>query len=123
MQASGAFHRDFTGSTRDGASISQSVGSSPIVERPVRVLLLFSDTGGGHRSAAEALIEAWRAEHPGRVDADMVDVFRGYTPFPFNQAPRTYPFTIRYFPPLYAATFYGSDSPGRARALACASYP
>jgi 1,2-diacylglycerol 3-beta-galactosyltransferase len=30
----------------------------------MRLLLLFSDTGGGHRSAAEALIEAWRAEHP-----------------------------------------------------------
>jgi 1,2-diacylglycerol 3-beta-galactosyltransferase len=94
-----------------------------MMNRPVRVLLLFSDTGGGHRSAAEALIEAWRADHPGRVRADMVDVFRGYTPFPFNQAPRTYPFTIRYFPPLYAATFYGSDSPRRATALACASYP
>src|SRR5262245_44598280 len=90
---------------------------------PTRVLLLFSDTGGGHRSAAEALIEAWRAEQPGRVEADMVDVFRGYTPFPFNQAPRTYPLGVRYFPPLYAATFYGSDSPRRARALACASYP
>jgi 1,2-diacylglycerol 3-beta-galactosyltransferase len=94
-----------------------------VINLPLRVLLLFSDTGGGHRSAAEALIEAWRAEHPERVEADMVDVFRGYTPFPFNQAPRTYPFTVRYFPPLYAATFYGSDSPRRARALACASYP
>jgi len=90
---------------------------------PTRVLVLFSDTGGGHRSAAEALIEAWRAEEPGRVEADMVDVFRGYTPFPFNQAPRTYPFAVRYFPPLYAATFYGSDSPRRAKALAYASYP
>jgi 1,2-diacylglycerol 3-beta-galactosyltransferase len=94
-----------------------------MMEPPLRILLLFSDTGGGHRSAAEALIEAWNADHPGEVDVDMVDVFRAYTPFPFNQTPRTYPFTVRYLRPLYAATFYGSDGPRRAGALACASYP
>jgi 1,2-diacylglycerol 3-beta-galactosyltransferase len=94
-----------------------------MVKSPLRILLLFSDTGGGHRSAAEALIEAWQAEHPGQVKADMVDVFRSYTPFPFNQAPRTYPFTVRYLRSLYAATFHGSDGPRRARALALASYP
>lgn len=93
------------------------------MEQPIRILLLFSDTGGGHRSAAEALIEAWDAEYPVLVKAEMVDVFRAYTPFPFNQTPRTYPFTVRYLRPLYAATFYGSDGPRRAGALACASYP
>jgi 1,2-diacylglycerol 3-beta-galactosyltransferase len=94
-----------------------------MTDLPVRILLLFSDTGGGHRSAAEALIEAWRAEHPGQVEADMVDVFRDYTPFPFNKTLRTYPFTVRYLCPLYAATFYGSDGRRRAGTLAGASYP
>jgi 1,2-diacylglycerol 3-beta-galactosyltransferase len=93
------------------------------MEKPVRILLLFSDTGGGHRSAAEALIEAWHDEFPGQVQAEMVDVFRAYTPFPFNQTPRTYPFTVRYLRPLYAATFYGSDGPRRTGALARTSYP
>jgi 1,2-diacylglycerol 3-beta-galactosyltransferase len=91
-------------------------------DRPLRLLLLFSDTGGGHRSAAEALVEAWRAEHPGRVEADMVDVFRHYTPFPFNRFGPSYPWVVKYFSRAYAATFHRSDSPSRARALARAAY-
>jgi 1,2-diacylglycerol 3-beta-galactosyltransferase len=86
--------------------------------RPLRLLLLFSDTGGGHRSAAEALIEAWRAEHPGQVEADMVDVFRHYTPFPFNRFGPSYPWIVKHFSRAYAATFHRSDSPTRARAVA-----
>jgi 1,2-diacylglycerol 3-beta-galactosyltransferase len=92
-------------------------------ERPLRLLLLFSDTGGGHRSAAEALIEAWRAEHPDRVVAEMVDVFRHYTPFPFNRFGPSYPWVVRHFSRAYAATFRRSDAPTRARALARAAYP
>ena len=30
-----------------------------------RIVFLFSDTGGGHRSAAEAIIEALQLEYPG----------------------------------------------------------
>jgi 1,2-diacylglycerol 3-beta-galactosyltransferase len=88
----------------------------------VRLLLLFSDTGGGHRSAAEALVETWRAEHPGRVTADMVDVFRDYTPFPFNRFGPSYPWIVKHFSRAYAATFHRSDAPTRARALARAVY-
>jgi 1,2-diacylglycerol 3-beta-galactosyltransferase len=88
----------------------------------LRVLVLFSDTGGGHRSAAEALIEAWQAEHPGRVAADMVDVFRGYTPFPFNRFGPSYPWVVRHCGRAYAAVFHRSDSPRRARAVMRAVY-
>ncbi len=90
---------------------------------PLRVLLLFSDTGGGHRSAAEALCEAWRADHPGRVKADMVDVFRYYTPFPFNRFGPSYPWVVKYFSRAYSTTFHRSDAPTRARAIARAVYP
>jgi 1,2-diacylglycerol 3-beta-galactosyltransferase len=91
-------------------------------ERPLRLLLLFSDTGGGHRSAAEALVEAWHAEHPGRVEADMVDVFRHYTPFPFNRFGPSYPWVVKYFSRAYASTFRRTDSAARARATARAVY-
>jgi len=93
-----------------------------LADRPLRLLLLFSDTGGGHRSAAEALIEAWHADHPGRVVTDMVDVFRHYTPFPFNRFGPSYPWIVKYFSRVYAATFHRSDTPTRARALARAAY-
>src|SRR5579871_6504527 len=95
---------------------------APLAGRQLRVLLLFSDTGGGHRSAAEALIEAWDAEYPGRVAAEMVDVFRRYTPFPFNRFGPSYPWVVRHCGPAYAAAFHGSDTPRRARALMRAAY-
>lgn len=58
-------------------------------ERP-KILFLFSDTGGGHRSAAEALIEALNLEFPGRFDTEMVDIFR-HAPSPLHLAIPTYP--------------------------------
>jgi 1,2-diacylglycerol 3-beta-galactosyltransferase len=90
--------------------------------RPLRVLLLFSDTGGGHRSVAEALIEAWAADHSGQVTASMVDVFRHYTPFPFNRFGPTYPWLVNHCGGAYQATFYATDSPRRASAVARLCY-
>jgi 1,2-diacylglycerol 3-beta-galactosyltransferase len=94
----------------------------PTEERPLQLLLLFSDTGGGHRSAAEALIESWRAEHPGRVAVEMVDVFRHHTPFPFSRFGPSYPWIVRYFSRIYGSVFHKSDSPARARVVAKAVY-
>jgi 1,2-diacylglycerol 3-beta-galactosyltransferase len=88
----------------------------------LRVLLLFSDTGGGHRSAAEALLEAWETEHPGRVQAEMVDVFRSYTPFPFNRFGTSYPWLVKYCCRGYGAAYRCSDTPRRAQVLARACY-
>ncbi len=95
---------------------------SEMFDRPVRVLLLFSDTGGGHRSAAEALVEAWSADHPGQVTPTMVDFFRDYTPFPFNRFGPSYPLVVKHFARAYAATFYASDTPRRAAAVMRACY-
>jgi 1,2-diacylglycerol 3-beta-galactosyltransferase len=87
----------------------------------LRILVLFADTGGGHRSAAEALIEAWQAEHRERVQAQMVDLFRAM-PFPFNQMGPSYPGMIRYASRLYGGGFRCSDGPRRAWAIARAGY-
>jgi len=59
-------------------------------EQP-HVLFLFSDTGGGHRSAAEAIIEAINLDFPGRISTEMVDFFKEYAPPPFDLAPEFYP--------------------------------
>ncbi len=50
------------------------------------VLFLFSDTGGGHRSAAQAIIEALEVYYPGRVTTEMLDFFIEYAPPPFDMA-------------------------------------
>jgi 1,2-diacylglycerol 3-beta-galactosyltransferase len=55
------------------------------------IVFLFSDTGGGHRSAANAIIEALELEFPGRFTTEMVDFFKDYAPPPLNFAGPTYP--------------------------------
>jgi len=92
-------------------------------KRPLRILVLFSDTGGGHRSAAEALLDAWREEHPGRVQADMVDVLHDHTSFPFNRSGPLYSWMLAHCRWGYKAAYRLTDSPRRATAFAVASYP
>ncbi len=54
-------------------------------DRTPKILVLFSDTGGGHRSAAQAVIEVLEEKHSGEFALDMVDVFKAYAPYPLNQ--------------------------------------
>jgi 1,2-diacylglycerol 3-beta-galactosyltransferase len=62
----------------------------PQPEKP-QIVFLFSDTGGGHRSGAEAIIEAINLEYPDQYAMEMVDIFREYAPSPLNKAPEFYP--------------------------------
>jgi 1,2-diacylglycerol 3-beta-galactosyltransferase len=62
----------------------------PQLEKP-QIVFLFSDTGGGHRSGAEAIIEAINLEFPGQYAMAMVDIFTEYAPIPFNRAPQFWP--------------------------------
>lgn len=59
-----------------------------------RVLFLFSDTGGGHRAAAEAIRDALLIRHPDEVSVEIVDVFRAYSPFPLKYMPEFYPWLV-----------------------------
>lgn len=78
------------------------------------ILFLFSDTGGGHRAAAEAIIEAIELEFHGRVTTEMVDIFRQYAPPPINLAPRIYPRLSR-MPRVWKMSYTMSDGRRRAR--------
>ncbi len=61
-----------------------------------RITFLMSDTGGGHRAAAEAIVAALKRRYPGAFRYELVDVWKYYTPFPFNYSPETYGPTIRW---------------------------
>ncbi len=87
-----------------------------------RILFLFSDTGGGHRSATEAMIEALELEFPGRFDVQMVDFFRDYYPSPLKYAPEIYP-PISKVPQAWGFSFRVSDGKGRTRAVNALAYP
>ncbi len=58
-------------------------------QRP-HILFLFSDTGGGHRSAAKAIIEALERYYPDQVTTELLDFFVKYGPPPFDMAAATY---------------------------------
>ncbi|MCZ7546814.1 MAG: galactosyldiacylglycerol synthase [Anaerolineae bacterium] len=60
-----------------------------------RILFLMSDTGGGHRAAAEAVVAALEIRYPGEFRSRLVDGWR-HTPFPFKYSPETYEPTVRY---------------------------
>lgn len=61
-----------------------------ITDKKPHVLFLFSDTGGGHRSAAQAIIEALNVYYPDQVTTEMLDFFVTYAPPPFDMAVTTY---------------------------------
>ncbi len=89
---------------------------------PARILILFSDTGGGHRSAAEAVIEALEQLAPERFAIRMVDIFKEYAPPPLNLAPAMYPYMVR-LPHAYRIGYRLSDGHPQARLLTGATWP
>lgn len=87
-----------------------------------RVLFLFSDTGGGHRSATNAMIEALGLEFPDTFDCKMVDVFRDYLPAPLRYAPEIYP-PMTKFPETWAISYRTTDGKRRSRAVIRLLFP
>jgi 1,2-diacylglycerol 3-beta-galactosyltransferase len=87
---------------------------SPRTPDQPHIVFLFSDTGGGHRSAAQAIIEALDLEFPGRTTHEMVDIFREYAPPPLHLAPEIYPPLSR-MPSVWGMGYHISDGPRRTR--------
>jgi 1,2-diacylglycerol 3-beta-galactosyltransferase len=86
------------------------------------ILFYFSDTGGGHRSAAEAIIEALRLEYGDTFTTEMVDFFKDYAPPPFQKMPDLYPELVK-APRLWQASFYATDGRARARVITSSLWP
>ena len=93
----------------------------PILRKP-HIVFYFSDTGGGHRSAAEAIIEAVYLEYQNSVTTEMVDFFKDYAPRPFNRAADMYPYMVK-APHLWSASFHASDGSTRARMITTTLWP
>ncbi len=82
-----------------------------------RVLILMSDTGGGHRAAAEAIRDALKQRHGDQISVELIDVFRAYTPFPFKYAPELYPWWIKNGKLLWRVSYRMTNQRGQARLL------
>jgi 1,2-diacylglycerol 3-beta-galactosyltransferase len=90
-------------------------------KRP-HILFLFSDTGGGHRSSTEAIIEALKLEFDDRITTQMVDIFRDAAPRPLNYAPKIYPYMVR-VPEVWEAGYRISNGNRRAKLIVEGAYP
>ncbi|XP_020238691.1 probable monogalactosyldiacylglycerol synthase, chloroplastic isoform X2 [Cajanus cajan] len=75
--------------------------------RPKKVLILMSDTGGGHRASAEAIKAAFYQEFGDHYQVFVTDLWSDHTPWPFNQLPRSYSFLVKHGP-LWKMTYYGT---------------
>lgn len=55
-----------------------------------KVLILMSDTGGGHRASAQAIDRSLKEQFPGKIDVDIIDIWTTYAKWPFNRFVPTY---------------------------------
>lgn len=87
-----------------------------------RVLFLMSDTGGGHRAAAEAIRDALFLRHGEQsVEVAMVDVFKRSL-FPLNYMPELYPVWVNNSAGTWGASFRWSNSRRRASVITRGMY-
>jgi 1,2-diacylglycerol 3-beta-galactosyltransferase len=82
-----------------------------------RILLLMSDTGGGHRACAEAIQAALYASYGESVEVELFDVFRAASGFPMNIMPEFYPWLIRHSQAFWGYGYELANSPKRAKLL------
>jgi 1,2-diacylglycerol 3-beta-galactosyltransferase len=87
-----------------------------------RVLLLISDTGGGHRSAANAIVAALQELDTGphgeplRFEARVEDV-AAHCSFPLSQLGPAYSAALRFAPPIYGALYHATNGRRRFRSV------
>jgi 1,2-diacylglycerol 3-beta-galactosyltransferase len=86
------------------------------------ILFIFSDTGGGHRSAAEAIIEAINLEFNHLFSTQMVDIFKEYAPPPLNRMPALYPSLVK-VPQAWGLGYKLSNGDARARLITSTFWP
>ncbi len=88
-----------------------------------RLLFLFSDTGGGHRSTASAVAQTLRDLHGERAQIELVDALADYAPWPFNRLGRIYPAMVRLGGWGWAVGYHLSDGPERVKLLTAVCWP
>jgi 1,2-diacylglycerol 3-beta-galactosyltransferase len=82
-----------------------------------QALFLISDTGGGHRSAANAITAALdEIKEPFGFEHRVEDV-AAHCSFPLTQLGWGYSAALRYAPPVYGALYYATNGRRRYRAL------
>ena len=97
-------------------------GQPPVPAKKPHILFLFSDTGGGHRAAMEAIIEALQLEFGDAATTETVDFLKDYAPPPYNRLPRFYPEMVK-LPELWGMSYKISDGRPQARLVTSSFWP
>ncbi|MDQ2872181.1 MAG: hypothetical protein M3R35_03515 [Candidatus Eremiobacteraeota bacterium] len=82
-----------------------------------RALFLISDTGGGHRSAANAIVAALDEIKSPAAFEHRIDDVAAHCSFPLTQLGWGYSAALRYAPPVYGALYYATNGRRRYKAL------
>jgi 1,2-diacylglycerol 3-beta-galactosyltransferase len=77
-------------------------------ERTKNVLILMSDTGGGHRASAEAIRDAFKIEFGDKYRVIVKDVWKEYTGWPLNDMERSYKFMVKHVQ-LWKVAFHSTS--------------
>ncbi|KAL9223955.1 hypothetical protein vseg_000036 [Gypsophila vaccaria] len=77
-------------------------------ERIKNVLILMSDTGGGHRASAEAIKDAFILEFGDEYNIIIKDVWKEYTGWPLNDMERQYKFMVKHVQ-LWKVAFHSTS--------------
>ncbi|KAL8152636.1 hypothetical protein V2J09_010396 [Rumex salicifolius] len=94
----------FDGDDGDGTMELMQLGA----DRPKNVLILMSDTGGGHRASAEAIGDAFKLEYGDEYNIIIKDVWKEYTGWPLNDMERQYKFMVRHVQ-LWSVAFHSTS--------------
>lgn len=87
-----------------------------------RILYLFSDTGGGHRSAASAIMRAVEHLRKDLIAQEMIDVFAACSGF-LNLFAKLYGPVIKYYPQMWGLLYYWLDDVKKLERLEKMSAP
>ncbi len=87
-----------------------------------KILYLFSDTGGGHRSAATAIMHAVEHLRKDMIGQEMVDVFATCSGF-LNVFAKLYGPVIKYSPKIWGQLYYWLDDEKKLQRLEKMSHP
>ncbi|THU72477.1 hypothetical protein C4D60_Mb04t12540 [Musa balbisiana] len=77
-------------------------------DRPKNVLVLMSDTGGGHRASAEAIRDAFSLEFGDEYRVFVKDLGKEHAGWPLNNMERTYKFLVKHVQ-LWKVAFHGTS--------------
>uniref|UniRef100_A0A0D6R8K3 monogalactosyldiacylglycerol synthase n=1 Tax=Araucaria cunninghamii TaxID=56994 RepID=A0A0D6R8K3_ARACU len=107
IRAADGSHDDGGDSTSKGVGVDDKGSQTKCRESAKKVLILMSDTGGGHRASAEAIKAAFESEFGDEYQVFVTDLWKDHTPWPFNQIPRSYSFLVKHGT-LWKVTFHGT---------------